>query len=158
MESWWQSNIQWFMTYKSRIKCCFSLNYCQFCVYFLLWCCRVAIWPPCTFPCTRVRSPQFLSAKFLCFGFASTNHIARNHIDKTVYGPHWCQRNGRYHTVNERRLFSKMNFVTWRSSCHSSYYRILNRILKWQELRRVASVYWKSLCDCNLHSTNSYSS
>ena len=52
---------------------------------------------------------------------------------------------------SERRLFSKMNFVTWRSSCHSSYYRILNRILKWQELRRVASVYWESLCGCNLH-------
>ena len=79
------------MTYKSRIKCCFSLNYCQFCVYFLRWCCRVAIWPPCTFPCTRFRSPQFLSAKFLCFNFASTNHIARNHLDKTVYGPHCLQ-------------------------------------------------------------------
>ena len=55
----------------------------------LLWCCRVAIWPPFTFPCTRFRSTQFLSAKFLCFGFASTNHVARNHIDRNVYGPHW---------------------------------------------------------------------
>ena len=46
-------------------------------------------------------APEFLSAKFLCFGFASTNHIARNHIDKTVYGP---QRNGRYHTVKGQRF------------------------------------------------------
>ena len=71
----------------------------------------------------------------------------------------------------ERRLFSKMNFVPCRSSYHSSCYRILNRILNWQELRRVASVYWESLCGCNFqclnkslirvsadkHSTNSYS-
>ena len=71
----------------------------------------------------------------------------------------------------ERRLFSKMNFVPRRSSHHSSRYWILNRILNWQELRRVASVYWESLCGCNFqclnkslirvssdkHSTNSYS-
>lgn len=25
--------------------------------------------------------------KFLCLGFALTNHIARNHIDKSGYGP-----------------------------------------------------------------------
>ena len=36
---------------------------------------------------------------------------------------------------SERRLFSKMNFVTCRSSYHSSCYRILNRILNWQGLR-----------------------
>ena len=28
------------------------------------------------------------SSKFLCFGFASTNHVARNHIDRNVYGSH----------------------------------------------------------------------
>ena len=77
------------MTNKSRNKCCFSLHYCHICVSFLLWCCHVAIWPPFTFPCTRARSTQLLSAKFLCFGFASTNHVARNHIDRNVYGPHW---------------------------------------------------------------------
>ena len=58
-------------------------------MYFLRWCCRVAIWPPSTFLCSMSRSTQFLSAKFLCFGFASTNHVARNHIDRNVYGPHW---------------------------------------------------------------------
>ena len=81
-------NVEWSMTNKSGNKCCFSLRYCHICVSFLLWCCRVAIWPPFTFPCTRSRSTQFLSAKFLCFGFASTNHVARNHIDRNVYGPH----------------------------------------------------------------------
>ena len=76
------------MTYKFRNKCCFSLNYCHICVYFLQKCCRVAVWPPFTFPCTKSRSTRFLSAKFLCLGFASTNHITRNHIDRNVYGPH----------------------------------------------------------------------
>ena len=79
-------NVEWSMTNKSRNKCCFSLHYCHICVSFLLWCCRVAIWPPFTFPCTRSKSTQFLSAKFFCFGFVSTNHVARNHIDKNVYG------------------------------------------------------------------------
>ena len=54
----------------------------------------------------------------------------------------------------ERRLFSKMNFVPCRSSHHSSCYWILNRILNWQELRRVASVYWESLYGCNFQCSN----
>ena len=37
----------------------------------LRWCCRVAIWPPCTFPCTRFRSPQFLSATFFEYSIES---------------------------------------------------------------------------------------
>ena len=73
----------------------------------LLWCCRVAIWPPFTFPCTRFRSTQFLSAKFLCFGFASTNHVSRNHIDRNVYGPHCtqCTRHTMtHHTMARHRM------------------------------------------------------
>ena len=56
------------------------------CVFFIVMLPRCNM--PFTFPCTRSRSTQFLSAKFLCFGFASTNHVARNHIDRNVYGPH----------------------------------------------------------------------
>ena len=67
------------------------LFFVTFACIFLRWCCCVAIWPPFTFPCTRSGSTQFLSAKFLCFGFASTNHVARNHIDRNVYGPHCVQ-------------------------------------------------------------------
>ena len=32
---------------------------------------------------------QPLSAKWVCFGFMRTNHIAGNHLNKTVYGPDW---------------------------------------------------------------------
>ena len=43
-------------------------------------------WPPCVFPCIWSKSTQFLTVKLLCFGFALTNHIARNYIDRNVYG------------------------------------------------------------------------
>ena len=79
------------------------------------------------------------------------------------------QRNERYHTDKEKkffsewRLFSKMNF-------YLSFLMFSNRIqnyLQYQELRRVASVYWESLCQYSVnksiiwvssdkHSTNSY--
>ena len=39
----------------------------------------------------RARSPQFLSAKCLCFGFPSANHFAKDLIDKIVYGPHFLK-------------------------------------------------------------------
>ena len=104
--------MQWFVTYKFRIKCCFSLNYCHFSVCFLRWCCHFAIWLPCIFI-------FLLSAKFPCFGFGSTNHIARNHIDKTVYGPDCLL------------IFSALHFIyrllQWNWFCMKSQLTIVER-------------------------------
>ena len=72
----------------------------------------------CIFPCARYRSPQFLSAKNLCFGFGSTNHIARNHIDKTVYGPDcFVQRDQRWIIA---KLLTCRKVLFWRDVlvCH----------------------------------------
>ena len=44
---------------------------------------RAATRPP---KASHLKESQSLPVKMLCFGFLSTNHIARNHIEKIVYG------------------------------------------------------------------------
>ena len=52
------------------------------------------------------------------------------------------------------RLFLKMNFVTCRSTYHSSCYRIESRTSKNSD-KLIASVYWESvICGCNLQCVN----
>ena len=127
--------MQWF-TYKSRIKCCFSLNYCHFSVCFLFTvmlsrCNMAAVWFP-------YRSPQILSAKFPCFGFGSTNHIARKHIDKTVYGPDWLKI-GTVVKQNEKQL-KEMSPKVWnycRSDGINHDYVILDCPLSVLELNKL---------------------
>ena len=85
------------MTYKSRIKCCFSLNYCHFSV-FLRWCCHVAIWPPCILRAQGIVAPAPFGQISLCWFWLDQSYCKKPYRQNCLW-PGLCTRNAYRHSM-----------------------------------------------------------